>query len=117
MRDKFAAGVSEKTDPILQALDYLSRLRKGAVAGGGRPIPNADRIPGFVYVLADFTEELVKCCRLHQLTRTADGMGYFGYHRDETYNAYIQVISFDGLVESAKERNRAFFDQLGLPSK
>ena len=42
-------------------------------------------------------------------------MGYFGYHRDEAYNAYIQVISFDGLVSSAKERNRAFFDKLGLP--
>jgi hypothetical protein len=54
---------------------------------------------------------------MHQLQITADGMGYFGYHHDESYNAYIQVVSFDGLVESAKERNRAFFDEMGLPSK
>lgn len=116
MRKGYKPGVDEKSDPILQSLDYLSRLRRGAVARGGRPIPNADRIPGFVYILADLTDHLRQCCRLHQLTRTADGMGYFGYHRDEDYNAYIQVTSFDGLVSNAKERNRAFFDKLGLPS-
>jgi hypothetical protein len=117
MRKGYQAGVGEKSDPILQSLQYLSRLRRGATARGGRPIPNADRIPGFIYVLADLTLDMEQCCRLHQLTRAADGMAYFGYHRDEAYNAYIQVISFDGLVASAKERNRAFFDKLGLPSR
>lgn len=28
-----------------------------------------------------------------------------------------EVISFDRLVNAAKERNRAFFDRLGLPTK
>ena len=69
------------------------------------------------YILADLTDDMVDCCKMHQLQITADGMGYFGYHHDESYNAYIQVVSFDGLVESAKERNRAFFDEMGLPSK
>lgn len=116
MRKGFRAGDGESADPVLQALNYLRRLRGGASAVDGRPIPNADKIPGFVYVLADFTESLIDCCRLHQLQRTADGMGFFGYNRDEVYNAYIQVMSFDGLVVAATERNRAFFDQLGLPS-
>ena len=117
MRDGFQAGEDESKDPILQSLGYLRRLREGASTVDGRPIPNAAKIPGFVYILADFTNSLTDCCRVHQLQITADGMGYFGYHRDESYNAYIQVMSFDGLVESAKERNRAFFDTLGLPSK
>lgn len=30
--------------------------------------------------------------------------------------AYIEVMSFDGLVNAATERNRAFFDKLGLPT-
>ena len=30
--------------------------------------------------------------------------------------AYVEVISFDKLVVAAKERNRAFFDRLGLPA-
>lgn len=115
MRNGFAAGGGEETDPILQALGYLRRLRDGASTINGRPIPNADSIPGFIYVLADFSEKLLDCCRLHQLQKTVDGMGFFGYQRDEAYNAYIQVISFDGLIASANERNRAFFDKLGLP--
>ena len=117
MRKGYKAGETEEKDPILQALGYLRRLREGSATRSGRAIPNADRIPGFVYVIADFTEHLIDCCKLHQLQRTADGMGFFGYQRDESYNAYIQVLSFDGLVSSATERNQAFFDQLGLPTK
>ncbi len=116
MRGDYQAGKDETKDPILQSLDYLRRLREGAQTVNGRPIPNARNIPGFVYVLADLTDSLVDCCKLHQLQTTADGMGFFGYHRDESYNAYIQVMSLDGLVVSARERNRAFFDKLGLPS-
>jgi hypothetical protein len=41
-------------------------------------------------------------------------MGYFGFN--ESAKAYIEVMSFDRLVNSATERNRAFFDKLGLPS-
>jgi hypothetical protein len=39
-------------------------------------------------------------------------LGYFFYSRE--YRAYVEVISFDRLVNIAKERNRAFFDKLGL---
>ena len=117
MREGFRAGEEESKDPILQALGYLRHLREGARTVNGRPIPNAAKIPGFVYVLADLTDSLINCCKLQQLHATADGMGFFGYHSDESYNAYIQVMSFDGLVASAKERNRAFFDTLGLPAK
>ena len=41
-------------------------------------------------------------------------MDYFGYN--EPSHAYIEVLSFDQLVKAAGERNRAFFDKLGLPS-
>lgn len=116
MREGFRAGEGESEDPILQSLEYLRCLREGTREVNGRLIPNAERIPGFVYVVADLTKSLVKCCKVHQLQITPDGMGYFGYQRDESYNAYIQVMSFDGLVASAKERNRAFFDRLGLPA-
>ena len=42
-------------------------------------------------------------------------MGFFGHNPDDDYNAYIEIISFERLISSAKERNRAFFDKLGLP--
>lgn len=88
----------------------------GIVHGEHRPIPNADQIPGFIYVIADLTDSLLRSCELFDLTKTADGLGYFGYHPKPSFNAYIQVTSFDGLLKSAKERNRAFFDKLGLPA-
>jgi hypothetical protein len=116
MRAGYVAGKDEKSDPILQSLEYLSRLRNGTSTRRGRPIPNADQIPGFIYVIADLTDSLLRSCELFNLTKAADGLGYFGYHPKPSFNAYIQVTSFDGLLKSAKERNRAFFDKLGLPA-
>lgn len=116
MRAGYSASGGEEDDPIQQALGYLRRLRQGASTKTGRPIPNADRIPGFIYVIADLTKSLEERCEFHQLKKTADGMGFFGYHGGRGYEAYVQVTSFDGLVASARERHRAFFDKLGLPS-
>lgn len=116
MRNDAKAG--EEHDPIEQAIDYLERIRQGGVkTSTGRPIPSlrSDAVPGFCYVLADLTPTFEKRCRIHHnLKRTSDGQGYFGYK--DNVNAYVEVISFDRLVNMAKERNRAFFDKLGLPS-
>jgi hypothetical protein len=48
------------------------------------------------------------------LRPTHDFTGYFGFNPN--YRAYVEVISFDRLVNAAKERNKAFFDKLGLPT-
>ena len=61
MRTGYKPLESEEKDPILQALNYLKRLREGAQTKNGRSIPNADQIPGFVYVLADLTNHLIEC--------------------------------------------------------
>jgi hypothetical protein len=109
------AGPGEQKDPIEQSLDYLRRVREGGVTTAkGRPIPGADRIPGFCYIIADLTPKLISRCDMHQLNPTGDCMGYFGYH--EKFNAYIEVISFDRLLSVANQRNRAFFDVIGLPA-
>lgn len=113
MRNDMSEG--EDKDPIDQALSYLERIREGKVTTkSGRPIPGNSDIPGYCYVLCDLTESMHRRCRRANLRITSDGMGYFGYN--EPSHAYIEVISFDQLVKSARERNRAFFDKLGLPS-
>lgn len=113
MRNNMKSG--EKDNPIEQALGYLNRIRDGKVTTAkGRPIPNAKSLPGFCYIVADLTETLIYRCKMSNLTPTHDGMGYFGFNKE--FEAYIEVISFDKLVQSAKERNRAFFDKLGLPT-
>lgn len=106
---------SEDKDPIQQCLNYVKRVRNGGIrTAAGRPIPPSQDQPAFCYVLADLTPTMVSRCEYASLRPTYDGMGYFGFN--EPHKAYIEVMSFDRLVKSATERNRAFFDKLGLPS-
>lgn len=113
MRNDAAQG--EEKDPIEQALDYLDRIRQGKVTTArGRPIPQSDHIPGFCYVICDITPTVERRCKMHDAMSTSDKLGYFFYHKQ--FRAYVEVLSFDRLVNSARERNRAFFDQLGLPA-
>ena len=113
MRNDAKAG--EKKDPVEQALGYLERIRKGdARTASGRPIPESQEIPGFCYAICDITPTIETRCKLLGLKATSDRLGYFGYNSN--YEAYIEVISFDRLLNAARERNRAFFDKLGLPT-
>jgi hypothetical protein len=113
MRNDAAQG--EDKDPIEQALGYLQRIRQGKVlTANGRPIPASQDIPGFCYVLCDLTESVRLRCEAHDATLTHDKLGYFFYHKN--FRAFVEVISFDRLVNAAKERNKAFFDKLGLPT-
>lgn len=112
MRNDAKAG--EEKDPIEQALGYLDRIRSGtAKTANGLLIPKSDEIPGYCYVICDLTESIVQRCKIQDLTPTSDHMGYFGYNKN--FKAYIEVISYNQLVQAAKERNRAFFDKLGFP--
>lgn len=113
MRNDMKEG--EDKDPIEQALGYVERIRDGQVTTKeGLLIPRNDNIPAYCYVICDLTPSMIKRCKNFSLTMTADGMGFFGYNPN--YKSYIEVISFNQLVRSAKERNKAFFDKLGLSS-
>ena len=52
------------------------------------------------YGVSDLTKSIRKRCGLYNLAETSDHMGYFGFNAK--YQAYIEVISFDGLVNSAR---------------
>ncbi|WP_406635620.1 ATP-binding protein [Amycolatopsis sp. WGS_07] len=107
--------VTEDKDPIQQCLDYVKRVRAGGVlTASGRPIPRSPEPPAFCYIVADLTSKMVDRCEYANLRPTHDALGYFGFN--EPAKAYIEVMSFDRLVNAATERNRAFFDKLGLPS-
>lgn len=77
-------------------------------------IPKSEDIPGYCYIICDMTPTVERCCKSASLQVTADHLGYFGYNPN--YKAYIEVISFDRLLKSAKERNRMFFEKLGIPT-
>ena len=101
-------------DPIEQAIKYLKKIRAGNVnTKDGRRLNAPDNIPGFCYILCDLNDKIIDKCDLYQLRPNSDETTYFGYI--PKINAYIEVITFDGLVNNAEIRNCAFFDKLGLP--
>jgi hypothetical protein len=108
-------ATDDDKNPISQALDYLERVREGGLrTAAGRPIPKSESVPGFCYVIADLTPTMISRCKDADLRPTSDGLGYFGFNNPR--GAYVEVISFDRLINAATERNRAFFDKLGLPA-
>ena len=113
MRDDYGPGNDD--DPIGQVVNYLSRIRKGQVqTASGRPIYKSDAIPGFCYVICDLTPSIIELCENKDATKTGDGLGYIMYQRN--LKAYIAIMSFEQVLKVAQERNKSFFDKLGLPT-
>lgn len=113
MRDDMEADDSSK-NPIDQCIDYVEKIRSGnTVTKNGRPINISEDIPAYCYVICDLTPSMQSVCKKHDLRKTYDSLGYFGYKNE--LKIYFEVISFDQLLNSANERNASFFDKLGLP--
>lgn len=103
----------EEKNPILQVYDYIGLLKEGkAKDRRGVPITVPEHLPIYAYIVCDLTPTLQKQARDYQLKKTPDSLGYFGYHTE--YGAYIEIISFDKLLDDAKKRNKILFDKMGL---
>ena len=101
-------------DPLDQVRRYLRSIRSGGVkTDTGRPITSVGGATGHCYVICDFSKEVTEKCEDYGLKLDPDALGYSGYNA--VTDAYYKVMSFDKLVISARQRNQAFFDKLGLP--
>lgn len=104
-----------ENNPVDQVLSYVHSLRVSeAKLVTGRLLPEKENMSFYAYILADLTPSLKKILKMSApyLIKMADGSSYSGYHHN--YNLYIEVIDYGGLLYRAKERNKAFFDRLGL---
>lgn len=104
-------------NPIDQVLDYVDELKKGLKDVDGRPIEIDERVRVYCYILADLTPSLVKRCERHNLIKTHDGLGYYGFLSQTDPRVYVEVISYQKLLKDAEARNKAFFKMLSLPDK
>lgn len=112
MRDDY----SEDENPFTQLCDYMDLLRENnALTPDGRAVRVTESTPFYCYIVCDLRPRLHKWASRFDLDKTPDELGYFGYNRQ--YNAYFEVISYDKLVEDAKQRNAIFFEKLNLPSR
>lgn len=107
---------NEQENPIIQVYKYVREIRNGkAVDKNGRSFIVSENTPFYLYIICDMTEKIKDFAKYFNLTKTPDSLGYFGYNRDEEINAYIEIISYDKLIDDANKRNKILFDKLFNP--
>ncbi len=104
-----------KENPIQQIREYIKDIRAGkAKTPDGQTVPISPGVHFYCFVVADKADQLDDIAKGTQLDPTPDGQGYFGYLKHES--AYIEIMTYDQLLTSAKQRNAVFFDKLGIAS-
>ncbi|OQX98218.1 MAG: hypothetical protein B6I24_05970 [Bacteroidetes bacterium 4572_128] len=113
-RDDYSTK-TDKKNPIDQVISYIRTIRENKIKdrrGIFIQITNKNT-PFYAYIICDYNKKLGEILSDKDFKKTPDGIGYFKYH--ESYNAYIEVITYDKLLKDAKNRNRILFEKLGLP--
>lgn len=104
-------ALANNDDPIKQVLDYIMELRTSKKSITGRQIRINENTQIYAYIICDIESTMERFILQNQLIKTANNDGYFRYY-DITYKAYIEVISYDKLLEDSKKRNKVLFDIL-----
>jgi len=105
------AEYGKDKNPIDQVYDYVRQVKEGkAKDKAGRLISVSENTPFYAYIMCDLFQQIRKLAENANLTKTPDNMGYFGYNK--SLATYLEIISFDKLVQDSKKRNKILFDKL-----
>ncbi len=109
MRDDY----SRAENPIVQLVDYVNKLSTNKVADKyGRIIKVGNNTQFYLYAICDLTPNLIKVAEDEDFKETPDKRGYYKYH--DKKHAYIEILSYDKIIEDSEKRNRILFDKLGI---
>ena len=109
MRDDYTSG----DNPIEQMLGYVDKLSTNKVTDKeGRYIKVGANTQFYLYAICDITPNLLKIAELHDFIETPDKLGLYRYH--EKKKSYIEILSYDKIINDAEKRNRILFDKLGI---
>ena len=110
MRDDY----KQNDNPCDQLIGYVEKIRdQQAKDRSGRIIHTHAETRYYLYAICDITPSLEKILTRKSFQKTPDGLGRYFYHSE--YNAYIEVIPFNKLLNDANKRNRILFDKLISP--
>lgn len=102
-----------KDNPIEQVYDYVAKIRAGKqITRMGRRYPINDETWFYTYLVCDINEKIERWASYAQLSKTYDGLGYYGYNKD--LKCMIEILTFDQVLANAKKRNRVLFNKLGV---
>lgn len=100
-------------NPIEQVYNYVEEIMENNKKDSkGRVIKITDTTRFYLYVICDITSSLERTAMRYNLQKTPDNNGFFGYN--SKYNIYVEVISFDKLLQDAKKRNNILFNKLDV---
>lgn len=104
---------SDKDDPIRQIYRYIEDIKAGKIRKDtGRPINVTPSARFYCYIICDITSKIREFAKMARFMQMPDEKGYFAFSND--YNAYIEIISFDKILNDCKKRNDVLFRKLGL---
>lgn len=106
---------SADENPQHQVERYVRRLLEGGKLDvKGRPIKLKEDTVFYCFIVADIVGKMDDWT--YSWDRTADGRGRF-YQPRSGFKGSIELISWDTLLNDARERNQAFFDRAGISGK
>ena len=109
MRDDY----DNSENPYNQIEEYLEIIRQGrATTKDGRVLSVIDGEVIYCHAVCDFTPTLTSMLRREDFRQIGNEEWYIRFH--QTFNALIEVRSFDLVLETATKRNQILFDKLGL---
>lgn len=100
-------------NPVEQVLRYVRKIKEGTAKDRDGKTINVGAIPFYAYVLCSLTPRIKAIAQDHDFVKTPDNEGYFKYHQAQ--GCYIEIVSYDKVLNDAKKRNRAFFERLQIP--
>lgn len=101
----------KEENPIQQVIDYMDDIINGKIkTKDGLFIDGNDSIRFFCYILCDINDKIKKYAKQKDFKSTPDGLGYYYYLSN--YNAYIEIMPYNKMIQDSKKRNKILFDKL-----
>lgn len=104
---------TQAENPIIQMLGYVDKISSNETKDkNGRIIKTGPNTQFYLYAVCDITSRLKKIAEDYDFIETPDKRGMYKYH--DKKRAYIEILSFDKIIDDASKRNRILFDKLGI---
>jgi hypothetical protein len=109
MRDDY----SDDENPIQQINRYAREISEGVAKDkNNREFDIRPNTPIYAYIICDLTKKLKSYAKDGGFRPLPNGDGFFAFN--DNYNMYIEILSFDKILNDSRERNKVLFDKLNL---
>lgn len=109
MRDDYA----DEENPISQINRYAREIIEGeAKDKHNREFDFRENTPIYAYIICDLTKKLKAYAKDGGYRPLPSGDGFFFFN--DNYNMYVEIMSFDKILNDSRERNRVLFDKLNI---